>query len=113
MELTSATHPISAANSARSWSPGEIEFDVLRVFLSERCPLTKRQIEVRTGIDTTSLSTAIDHLCATGRLSRLNTLIESYALPSCDAPSPLGASIRVVPGGAAQSSGTSARQKGR
>ena len=113
MGFVSVASSKATAPSTRSWSPGEIEFDVLRVFLSERSPLTKGQLEARTGIAVANLSPAVDHLCSNGRLSRLNTLVESYALPSFDAPTPLGASVCVVPGGAAETTGTTVRHKGR
>lgn len=77
----------------------ELEFDVLRAFLPERSPLTKRQVAVRIGTAVDAIAVAIDHLCACGQLVRLNTLIESFALPYLDAPSPRGASMLVVPAG--------------
>jgi hypothetical protein len=88
MELiVSATNASStllrqSPSTSPAWSAGEVEFDVLRTFWVERCALTKRQLQVRTGISTEDIEGAVANLCASGRLQHLNTLVESYALPA-------------------------------
>ncbi len=65
------------------WSPREIEFDLLHALWSEHGPLTPHQLQAKTGIPCQYLTDALATLCASGRLSRLNTIIESYAVPGC------------------------------
>ena len=66
-------------------SAGEPEFDVLRAFWAQRAALTRRQLEVRTGLAAEDVGLALEHLCLAGRLNRLNTLVESYCLPGTGA----------------------------
>jgi hypothetical protein len=74
-----------------AWSAGEVEFDVLRTFWVDRSALTKRQLQVRTGMSDEDIAGAVANLCASGRLNRLNTLVEAYALPAVNLDSPIHA----------------------
>jgi hypothetical protein len=79
------------------WSAGEVEFDVLRTFWAERARLTKRQLEVRTGLPEAAIDLAVSRLCASGRLVRLLTLVESFALPAWSIDRTTVASACAVP----------------
>ena len=82
MELVTSVTDTAKTASPSAWSAGEVEFDVLRAFWAERSALTKRQLQVRTGVAPEDICEAVAKLCASGRLNRLNTLVESYALPA-------------------------------
>jgi hypothetical protein len=82
MTLVAITQGVPAVMLTESLSPGETEFEVLRAFLVDRCMLTARQLQVRTGRPLDEVTRAIVGLCSSGRLRRLNTLVESYCLPS-------------------------------
>jgi hypothetical protein len=91
---------ISATDTAKTpptWSAGEVEFDVLRTFWAGRSALTKRQLQVRTGVSAEDISEAVARLCASGRLNRLNTLVESYALPAWSAIRPVAGPVVGAP----------------
>jgi hypothetical protein len=78
-------------------SAGEIEFDVLRTLWAERSSLTKRQLEARTGLPAAAISEAVTRLCASGRLVRLMTLVESFALPAWSIDRAAAGPTRAIP----------------
>ena len=50
MEFVTSVTDTAKTASPSAWSAGEVEFDVLRAFWAERSALTKRQLQVRTGV---------------------------------------------------------------
>lgn len=79
------------------WSAGEVEFDVIRTLWAEHSALTKRQLQVRTGLPLDAITEAVTRLCASGRLLRLKTLVESFALPAWTLDRPVPHSVVVSP----------------
>ena len=58
--------------------PQGIDADILSAMWGEDSPLTLRQLRRKTGIPVELLAEAIAGLRSAGRISRLNTIIESY-----------------------------------
>ncbi len=91
MELVSSD--MVREDSSPAWSAGEVEFDVLRTLWAERSALTRRQLQVRTGLPVGAVTEAVGRLCASGRLLRLKTLVESFALPAWTVDRPVPGSV--------------------
>jgi hypothetical protein len=84
----SARPPAATSVHSTDTLPNAACSRVIEIFMAADGPLSRGQVSARSGLRDVELGFALAELCESGRLRRLNTVVESYVFPREGRPQP-------------------------